>query len=197
MKMKPRSWLPGAHALVALAVGSALAMSLSSGAALASCEKKHRTSHRDAECLEVRWTNGFASASLYAQNVCKAKAVVKWDIRDAKDHTWYLKPGQTRTGSTGFGKVRWAWCCRDKGICNRSDRVTDQSCRKGWERSGIRKGRCTIQTLAKDGDRCRVQAKCADVIGGRTHNVGNNMRVWIDDMPRLQACGGRIKVARC
>ena len=194
--MKARGRVLGARrAVVVLACLWAVA---ASGAALASCEKKHRVSHRDAKCLEAEWKNEFAHVHFKARNHCSQTIAVKWDMRSASDQLWQLHPGGWRKGQSEFTRMRWAWCCRDLGICSPEDLVTGEACTKQWARSKpARDHLCTVEKIAKEGGRCRIKSRCSPTAWNSRHVVANSLVVPVDKVRGLRLCAGRLSVEEC
>ena len=98
-----------------------------SGVSQAFCGSSQRVTYSDAVCLDAGWENIKSNcfwgicrfhSTFWATNLCSRRVIVKIDIRNLTDKTWYLNfGGHGRTGSAEE-HVRGIYCCKDISAVN-------------------------------------------------------------------------------
>lgn len=93
-----------------------------------SCPSSQRVPVRNAGCLDAGVVEKTSRLrTLWAHNKCAdiAEVGVKFDLIEAPDVVFHMgkrsEGGRTRRSKVTYELVRGVYCCRDKGICNRSE----------------------------------------------------------------------------
>ena len=93
-------------------------LAVTGGPVLASCEKNKRIHPEKVPCMEGGYKNKSNSFwnprwEAWARNLCsdRGKIVVKVDVKNGKDKTWYLTGSERK--DSGYGRVRGVYYCKD------------------------------------------------------------------------------------
>ena len=143
-------------------------LSLVATASDAKCSGSDRVVTGSATCVHTWNSRGSFRTYLGAQSRCpRHTVVVKWDLADYKDITWYLKGSKKKRART-VARLRTAYCCSDLGACNVEDTWDNKSCKQGYRRSAAAKT-CFGARITYDPDakRCTVFAYCRPDPPGR------------------------------
>lgn len=188
---------------IAARVLAVAALALCAASVDAACEKKHRVSHRDAECLTASWTHGIPPMRTFrVRNRCPdlGKVVAKIDLVGARDRTWHLHDGDTRHGSTTH-RIRDISCCSDlSATCNRSDVFSDSGCVARFKRRSPAAWSCDDVSASADSEirRCDVTATCKRAWrpgGGGV--LRTSLSVPWEEFGSLNNCDGRLTLGPC
>ena len=93
---------------------------------------------------------------------------VKIDRKSASDWTWKLTNVNKREKS-GHATIRGVYCCKDKGICNKSDVVNSRSCKSRFfdDEHGVAGHEyCAVTSSSANGIQCTLNLTCLDLAGG-------------------------------
>ncbi len=185
-----------------------LLLLLPAAPANAACDGNKRVDHRNAECLDAWWDNrGVLRKNRYrVQNMCAdyGKVVAKVDLKSARDRTLHLTNGNRRYGRT-LHAIRGVSCCADLGnLCNRSDVVTDDTCRRRFLASPaasycIPRSITAKASISGDNYRCMLSARCLKQPGGenRPYYVPSMITVQWLDAPKVKNCNGWLTLGDC
>lgn len=84
---------------------------------------------------------------------------VKVDRSGATDWTWELDNTNKRE-RTGNAGIRGVWCCKDKGMCNRSDVVNSDGCKERFLDGVDNFEGCSVDSSSGSGGDCTITATC-------------------------------------
>ena len=160
--------------------------------------------HRDAECLSASWKNPgpFKKSTYRVQNTCPlyGQVAAKVDLVGSRDRTVYLNNGRARRG--------WAWrhiksisCCSDRGICNRSDAVTDEGCLARFKRVSTAPLSCrdisASANLSGGKLSCNVSAFCLFSPRPSTRYQLSTITVPFIALGNVHNCRGTLSAGPC
>ena len=185
------------HARTLLTVlGVATPLLIGAPEAAAKCFGADRIPVEQASCLEARIGYSRGRGTLKAFNHCPdtGTVVVGYTLDNGTTGGWGMGKGYPYGYSRNIAGQRYAeaFCCANKGVCNRFDRTSGKLCRTEWTKSPAA-AECTLRsgkTSNVDGARkCRLKTQC-----GNTKRTGD---FAARDVAKLKACFGRRVALRC